>query len=205
MLGKYAISTGQLALAVIVTLTAAGCGRADHTPSPTIRRLIDQARPIGPGPHFQPRAAGSPVGRCQRQFGPRIAAHIEVFARNRAVIIPSGIGVRDARTHDGRVLAARCYGRLVTLDPTGVVLTTLSPPSTLAELFSAWGVPLSRSQLAGFHAAHDEPVRVYINGHRHTGSPGRIVITHHAEIVLELGPYVRPHINYTFPARLFSR
>jgi hypothetical protein len=127
-----------------------------------------------------------------------------VFARDRAVIIPTGIGARHARTDDGHVLAARCYGRLVTLDPTGVVLTTPSPPSTLAELFSAWGVPLSRTQLAGFHAAHDESVRVYINGHRHSGPPGRIVITHHAEIVLELGPYIRPHFKYTFPARLSS-
>lgn len=122
-----------------------------------------------------------------------------MFARNRVVIVPAGIGVRGAHTRDGRITAATCYGELVTLDPTGVALESLSAHATLAKLFDAWGLPLSDTQVAGFTAPPGTTVRCYVDGRRIPGPPARIPITPHAEIVLEVGPFVPPHSSYTFP------
>lgn len=123
-----------------------------------------------------------------------------MFARDRVVIVPSGIGLEGARTLDGRVTTARCYGPVVTLDPTGLILSTPAQRVTLSDVFSAWGLPLERTQLAGFHPPPGGSVRAYRDGHRVPGAPGAIVVTRHAEIVLEVGPYVPPHTSYTFPS-----
>jgi len=43
-------------------------------------------------------------------------------------------------------------------------------------------------------------VRAYVDGRRWTRTaPAAIPLTRHAEIVLELGPYVPPHRSFTFP------
>ncbi len=114
------------------------------------------------------------------------------------MIIPAGIGVHGAHTLDGQITAARCYTQLVTLAPTGVTLTSPTAHATLATLFDAWGLTVSRTQLASFVAPPGKTVRCYVNGRRVLGPPGRIPITSHAEIVLEIGPFVPPHTSYTF-------
>ena len=101
---------------------------------------------------------------------------------------------------DGRVTTADCYGPVVTLDPTGVILSVPARRVTLGDVFSSWGLPLARKRLAGFHAPPGGSVRAYRDGRRVPGAPGAIVVTRHAEIVLEVGPYVPPHTSYTFPS-----
>ena len=82
-----------------------------------------QARPIGRGARFHPPATGPVIGRCRRRLGPRIGVHVELFAANRVVLVPAGIGTRPPRGFSaGRISGAGCYGDLVTLEPTGVVL-----------------------------------------------------------------------------------
>lgn len=189
-----------LCAVTLCALAIAGCGARSDEPSSAIKNLVSQARPIGAGPRFQPPVTGRPSSPCRRALGPRAAAHIEVFARDRVVIVPSGIGVEGSRTLDGRVAAARCYGPVVTLDPTGVVLSTPARRVTLRDVFAAWGLPLSRTGLAGFRAPPGGSVRAYRDGRRLAGSPGAIRVTRHAEIVLEIGPYVPPHTGYTFPS-----
>lgn len=126
--------------------------------------------------------------------------HIEVFAANRVVIIPAGIGTRPPRElSDGRVTAARCYGDVVTLDPTGVVLVVNARHLTLAQVFRTWGQPLTTMRLASFRAPAGTSTAVYVNGRRRPGPPGRVPLAPHAEIVLEVGPYVPPHTTFTFP------
>jgi len=87
----------------------------------------------------------------------------------------------------------------VTLETTGVVLVRRGKQVTLSALFRAWGQPLSRSRLASFSAATGTQVKVFVDGNRWRGAPGDVPLTAHAEVVLEVGPYVPPHRSYTFP------
>ena len=85
------------------------------------------------------------------------------------------------------------------LDPTGVVLVRPGAQLTVGDVFGAWGCPLRDRQLLSFRAG--SRVRAYVDGRRWTRTaPARIPLTRHAEIVLELGPYVPPHRSFTFPA-----
>ena len=94
---------------------------------------------------------------------------------------------------------ARCYGALVTLEPTGVVLARPRAHLVLSQLFRAWGQALSPLRLCSFQAASGARVSVFVNGKRWRGAPGGVPLLAHAEIVLEVGPYVPPHVSYTFP------
>ena len=183
-----------------------GCG-SSHAPQPhldaAIRALQRESRPIGRGPGFQSDATGPVIGPCRRRPGARSEVHIELFAENRVVLIPAGIGVRGPVTRSaGRIVAARCFGRLVTVDPTGVVLIARRSTGarlTLGALFRSWGEPLSMHRLAGFRAPAPGRVRVYVDGRRRYGPPGALALHAHAEVVLEVGAFVEPHRRYAFP------
>jgi hypothetical protein len=121
---------------------------------------------------------------------------VEVFARNRVVLVAAGIGVRGPVTRSGgRITSARCYGKLATLEPTGVVLVRQGTAATLADLFRAWGQTLTADRLLSFRGQ----VRVYVDGRPRVGPPETTPLRRHAEIVLEVGPYVPPHPAYHFP------
>jgi hypothetical protein len=125
---------------------------------------------------------------------------VEVFAADRVLLLPAGIGTRPPRDLlDGRVARAACYGQLVTLDPTGVVLVRPGARLTLGSLFRSWGQALSSTSLASFSAPAGTPVTVFVNGRAWDGIPASVPLTRHAEIVLEIGPHVPPHQSYTFP------
>jgi len=162
--------------------------------------LLSQARPVGTGPRFQPPVSGPVNGSCAAALGARNGVHVEVFAANRVLLVPAGIGTGAPRGElDGRIVRARCYGALVTLDPTGVVLVRPGARLTLTDLFRSWGQPLSADQLATFSAVAGAQVSVYVNGKRWHGEPAAVPLSRHAEIVLEVGPHVPPHSSYTFP------
>jgi hypothetical protein len=127
--------------------------------------------------------------------------HVELFAANRVVLVPAGIGTRPPRRlSEARISSAACYGALVTLDPTGLVLVRAGSRPVLADLFRAWGQPLSSRRLASFSASAGGSVSVFVDGRRWAGSPGNVALRPHSEIVLEVGPYVPPHHAYTFPS-----
>jgi hypothetical protein len=126
--------------------------------------------------------------------------HIEIFAANRVVLIAAGIGTRPPRRlAEGRIMSAGCYGALVTLEPTGVVLVRSGSTPMLSAVFRSWGQPLSARRVASFNAEPDHRVRVFVAGRRWTGPVGAVPLRAHAEIVVEVGPYVPPHSRYTFP------
>jgi hypothetical protein len=157
-------------------------------------------RPIGPGERFHPPATGAPAGRCLPALGPRVGVHVEIFAADRVVLFPAGIGAEPPlRYSAGRISGARCFGALVTIDPTGLVLVRRNVRPTLAALFRSWGEPLSLTRIASFSAPSAHRVAVFINGRRRIGNPTTVQLAPHAEIVLELGPYVPPHWSYEFP------
>jgi hypothetical protein len=185
----------------------AGCGTvrnpASTTSSAIPGQLLAQARPIGDGPRFRPPAMGPVIGRCRRLLGPRYGVHVEVFGANRVVIVPAGIGTQPPRRASaGRIFSAGCYGSLVTLDPTGLVLVGPGSRLALSDVFRSWGMPLSTQQVASFTAPAGGRVAVFVDGRRWRGEPGRVPLRRHAEIVLEVGPHVPPHSSYTFPSGL---
>jgi hypothetical protein len=185
----------------IICLGLSGCGSASppERHSSALRAVRQEARPIGRGPRFHEPVTGRVHGSCRSRLGPRADAHVEVFAANRVVLIPAGIGVHVPVTRlDGRITSARCYGDVVTLDPTGIVLVRRGTRVTLRGLFSGWGQPLSRTRLAAFPAGTDRRVRIYVDGRQRRGAAAAIPLKRHAEIVLEVGPYVRPHSSFTF-------
>ena len=205
-----AMRLGRIGSAVFVALLLpAACGSSPHAPAaatttistpPPPPALVAQARPIGRGPRFQLPANGPVIGQCTRRLGVRVGVHVEVFAANRVVLIPAGIGTRPPRAFSaGRISSARCYGELVTLDPTGLVLVRSGSHPVLGDLFRSWGEPLSTRRLASFSALGRARVAVFVNGQRWRGPPGRVPLGRHAEVVLEIGPYVPPHRSYTFP------
>lgn len=205
--GKTTVGRSALAASLFVVAcgstrppaAATSTGPATDVSSPP-PALVAEARPIGRGPAFQPPARGPVVGRCEPRLGPRDGAHVEVFAANRVVIVPAGIGTKPPRRLSaGRIASAGCYGELVTLDPTGLVLMRPGSHPTLADLFHAWGEPLSARRLASFSAAPRTGVAVFVDGRRWRGPPERVPLARHAEVVLEIGPHVPPHAAYTFP------
>jgi hypothetical protein len=172
-----------------------------QTPAAQIpRSLLSEARPIGTGPRFTLPASGPVTGRCEPSLGPRFGVHIEVFAANRVLLLPAGIGARQPwKELTGAIVSARCYGALVTLDPTGLVLVRAGERLTLAALFRSWGEPLSRTRLASFTAAKGTEVSVFVDGRPWRAGAAAVPLTPHAEIVLEVGPQVPPHSSYAFP------
>jgi hypothetical protein len=166
------------------------------------RQHGDPVGPAEPGPadRCRPAVTGPVSGSCQAALGPRDGVHVEVFAADRVLLLPAGIGTGPPRTSlDGRITAARCYGALVTLDPTGVVLVRPGAKLTLGTLFGSWGQPLSRTRLDSFTAAAGTEVTVFVDGKPWGGAPAAVPLTRHAEIVLEVGPAVPPHSSYAFP------
>jgi len=200
-------------VAVTVAALAAGCGAGAGAGAVAVRGTDGGgvrtsavwlgARPIGRRAEFHPPARGPIPGRCRSALGARDGVHVEVFARNRVVLVPAGIGLRGPlRFSAGRIAGARCYGDLVTLEPTGVVLVRRGARVVLSQLFRAWGQPLSGVRVGPFRAPRGTGVAVFVGGRRWTGTPARVRLTRHAEIVLEVGPYVPPHTAYTFPPGL---
>jgi hypothetical protein len=201
----------RLAALIIAVAIATGCGTghsaqgggpsgSNPADSQIPQGLLSQARPIGAGPDFQPPATGPVTGACLPALGPRDGVHVEVFAANRVVLLPAGIGTRSPGTSvTGRITRASCYGALVTLDPTGLVLVRPGASPTVAMLFQSWGQPLSATRLASFRAAPGTRVNVFVDGRPWPGAPGAVPLTRHAEIVLEVGPHVPPHSSYAFP------
>jgi hypothetical protein len=190
-----------MAAAAVVSACASSQPPAQLPATASIpRALLSQARPIGTGPRFTPPAGGPVAGACQRSLGPRVGVHVEVFAANRVLLLPAGIGVRRPSTKlDGRITSASCYGALVTLDPTGLVLVRPGARLTLADLFRSWGEPLSRARLTSFTAPAGTQVAVFVDGRPWPAGPAAVPLARHAEIVLEVGPPVPPHSSYAFP------
>jgi hypothetical protein len=139
--------------------------------------------PIGTGPKFHPPAATRPADvRCTRTT--RFGVHLELFARNRVIIVPAGIDHRCMRTRW----------------PVGIV--EVRGRHTLGDFFRVWGQPLSPTRLVGFHTSRARPVRAYVGGKRWRAPLRRIPLKRHANIVVELGRYIPPKKLFLFPLGL---
>jgi hypothetical protein len=174
-----------------------GAGRA---PSPPV------ATPIAVGHRYQLPATtrltrhAAAIGALTCRPPTRVLrmAHVELFVRGRAVLLPAGIGIAGpAAISGGRVLGGRCRYPLSTADPTDVISVNQPGPHTLGQLFRIWGQPLGGHHLLGFHS--QAPVRAFVDGHTWHGGVRRIPLRDRSEIVIELGRLVPPHSFYLFP------
>src|SRR4051812_28550442 len=114
------VRPGRALLLLLACLLAGGCAddAADSEPLPA------GSRPIGPGPRFhQPIAGGVRVADCRTgPLGERFGVHLELFGGGLVALFPAGLGTGAPRTmFAGRVERARCYGPVVSVDPTGLV------------------------------------------------------------------------------------
>jgi hypothetical protein len=149
--------------------------------------------PIGRGPQYLPAArtavvaAGRPIGTlaCD-SAGSAFRIHVELFADRKVIVVPAGIGV--ARSG--------CLYPTRTTAPGGIVEVDRARHLTLGDLFRVWGQPLDAHHLASFTSGR--PVRAYVGGRLVRGPLDEIPLTPHAEIVLELGPYLAPHSFFLF-------
>ncbi len=213
------MSCARIPLAIAL-LMLAGCGGAAgvsaggvsagaRTPNGQSSRARPGPPPIPAAAAFHPplanaeALAGGPVDgmRCAGATR-RFAAHVELFARRAVILLPAGIGLARPLLRVGRwLVSARCSYPLRTREPTGVVEVAAGPPRTLGELFALWGQALSARRIAGF-TSPTASVRAFVGGRPRPGPPGAIVLSPHAEIVLELDGYVPPHAHYRFPKGL---
>jgi len=155
--------------------------------------------PIGVGPLYHPPAHGPSAATVACRDAPLrrgLRIHLELFAHQRVVIVPAGVGVRGATLRLGSVVGARCRAGEWTVDPTGVVWLDRAA-TRLGTIFTVWGEPLSPARLAGFRGA----VSVFVNGARRDVDPRRLVLHDGDEIVLEVAGYVPPHESFRFPPR----
>jgi hypothetical protein len=180
--------------AVVVALLGALGGGA---PIPT---------PIGVGPQYRIPAEpqrvldAAPVGRfrCGASTGARVRAHVELFANRRVLLVPAGVGMAPPLRREGAyVVGSRCSYAVRTTAPTGVVEVARGTNATVGDLFRLWGQPLTESRLAGFRGR----VRAYVSGIPWRDDVRSIPLERHAQIVLEVGGYVRPHRFFLFGTR----
>jgi hypothetical protein len=145
--------------------------------------------------------------RCRRGSPVVAAAHVELFAADRVVIVPAGIGMvgPPLRIRGARVRAGRCAYPLRTLDPTGLVLFGHGTPRTLGDLFEIWGQPLNRTVMAGFHASSRGHVSVFVDGVLRHGDPAAAPLVPGSQVTIEVGAHVPPHGRYTFPSLAWAR
>ena len=163
--------------------------------------------PIGRGAGYRlatargPAAHGLAIGdlRCAASRTAHSAVHVELFARGRVLLLPSGIGIAPPLQRTGAyVQGGRCRYPAWTQEPTGVVQLSRDG-LTLGDLFAIWGQPLGGRRLAGFAGPR---LRAFVGGRPWPGNPAAIPLTHHAQIVVELGAAIPPHSEYRFPPGL---
>jgi hypothetical protein len=200
--GRPAVTVHRLARLVVVSVAvAAAVAAVAYARTQGGGQSMPVPVPIGVGPQFT-LAAGDPARvpglDCATGRQPTRSVHVELFAGGRALLLPAGIGVAPPRRMAaGTVVDGRCQYPLATLDPTGTVRISVTRTLYLGDLFRVWGQPLDAHHLCGFRSR--TPVRAYVNGRRWQGAVGAIPLRRHAEIVVEIGPYVRPHARYVFP------
>jgi hypothetical protein len=161
--------------------------------------------PIGAEPEYHPPARWPLAGAAgfgglrPNLYGP-LRVHLELFANRKVVVVPGGIGVSGGRTVlYSHIVDALWHGPAWTLDPGGV-FHLARPGLRLADVFAVWGQPLDERTLLTFKAADSEGVQVFVNGERHRGAPGAVVLRDRDQVVVEINGYVPPHRSFVFAA-----
>ncbi|MGB6521500.1 MAG: hypothetical protein WBE83_06990 [Candidatus Cybelea sp.] len=123
-----------------------------------------------------------------------VHTHLAIFNNGKQIQVPALIGFAPNP-------AGPCLYWIHTHAPDGIIhleAPDIAPPQggpyTLGMLFDIWGQPLQADEVAGFKGT----VTAYVNGQKYEGDLKSIPLRSHQQIVLEIGPPVRPP-NYAFP------
>ena len=191
---------GAALAAIAIVMLVTGCGRAQ-------REHVSLPQPLffGHGPRYHRPAYGPavarrrPIGSLRCSAPPRrtrFLAHVEVVARGRVAIVPSGIGVAPPQVRRGAfVTGGRCEYPLRTHEPTGLIEVATPHAVRLGDLFRSWDQPLSQTRLLGFSGQ----VTAFVGTRRRRGDPRAIPLRRHTAITLEIGRTVPPRPRYAFP------
>jgi hypothetical protein len=104
--------------------------------------------------------------------------HLDVFVDGQRTLVPAYIGIQQ-----------RFLSPIHTHDPSGIIHVE-SPTMrrfTLGEVFGVWGVRFTPDCLGGYVAGGGKQLRVYVNGARVPGDPGKLILAAHQEIAVTYG------------------
>jgi len=148
--------------------------------------------------------AGQPVASISCDSGEQLAthyhAHLQILYHGQPVNVPPQVGILSS-----------CFYWLHTHDTTGVIHIE-APKSqaarqfTLRDFFRIWGQPLSSKQVATFPISGSDQLQVWVDGKPYTGDPGKIVLSSHENVVLEIGPpFTDPPPAYVWDTSTYAQ
>jgi hypothetical protein len=171
----------------------------EGVPIPTAPLLARAASPA-PGQSVDGIACGP-----TEQLVFHIHAHLTIFVRGAARVVPFGIGIAPPleveQTQAGLYAAGgQCFSYLHTHAADGIihVESPVQRVYTLGDFFDVWKQPLTRNRVGSAAG----PVTAFLNGRRYSRDPRAIPLLAHAQIQLDVGrPIVAPQ-SITFPGAL---
>lgn len=106
--------------------------------------------------------------------------HLDVLVDGKPVTVPAGIGIDANRTF---------LSPLHTHDDRGVIHVESDTVKTytLGQFFDVWGVRLTDRCIGGLCASGSSQLRWWVNGQRRSGSPRKLALAAHQEIVIAFG------------------
>ncbi len=204
-------SRRAMLIAAMCAAVACGClivNREEGLRRSRFESYIASARPAGWGRRFRPSPHDQAVGRsrsiagmdCRRRAHGFALAHVELFAEDRVVLMPAGIGVAGPlRRRGAHVLGGSCSYPVQTREPTGVVLLSRGRHYSVGSLFAVWGQRLGPRRLLSFAASGKAAVSVFVDGRRWRGAAAAAPLRPESQVTIEIGPFVPPHPDYEFP------
>lgn len=209
---RLAIIRTRLTPLFLFALAACGGGGGGGSPAPaptpalpTIAAAVDLNDNHQVGTSFWPNGdtvnggqgatvEGIPCGPLVETY--HIHSHLSVIVNGQARSIPASIGIVDNGTTD-------CHYQLHTHDLSGKlhVEAPAAATFTLGQLFSIWGQPLTRDNVAGITGL---PVEVFITEGgtvtRYSGDPKEIELKSHRHIAIQIGSDIAQVPFFTWSA-----
>jgi hypothetical protein len=194
-------------VALVLALAAHAGGQ-----KPRDVRLGPEGVPIPSAPLLAPASSPAPgqivdgvaCGRTE-QLVFHIHAHVTIFVRGAARVVPFGIGIAPPlqveQTQVGPYAAGgQCFSYLHTHAADGIIHieSPIQRVYTLGDFFDVWKQPLTHNRVGSGVG----PVTAFVNGRRYSGDPRAIPLLAHGQIQLDVGqPIVAPE-SITFPGSL---
>ena len=128
--------------------------------------------------------------------------HVDLIVNGKKVTIPAGVGLAEPVDRGpcqpvsvGDCGAGHLFTAAVANSPlhthgsSGLIHVEPDRPGTytLGQFFDEWGVRLNSSCVGGYCTGNGKELRAYVDGHRVSGDPRRIVLTNHQEIAIVFG------------------
>lgn len=180
--------------AIAVPFLTASRSSASALPSP--KPASGTAAPPWPAPSDPSagiKAAGLNIPRTES--GAHFHPHLDIRVDGKAVPVAASIGV-----------GANAMSELHTHDTTGLIHVEADAKSdryVLGQLFTEWGVRLTKNQLGSLTSGDGKTLAAYVDGKRYTGDPARIELLSRRQIALVFGTAAQqrnPPSSYKFPA-----